>query len=346
MVRNLLAAAVVAAALATPVGAAELTIVSWGGATQDAHRAAYFAPFAASTGIRVLEDSWSSEIARLEAAARARPARWDVVQVNAATVRSACEDGLLEPIDEHFRALEGDLVPGALQRCGVGSSVGATVLAWRTDRFASETPKTLADFWDVRRFPGPRGLRKSPRVTLEWALLADGVARDQLYATLATEAGVERALRKLDEIRPHVAVWWFPFAQSIDILLDGQVVMTPAPNGRVVNAVRSKSAPLGIVWDHQAQNMDYWAIVRGSANRPVALDFIAFASRPEPMRRFVEAIFFGPTLRVVAESLPAEVRGWLPTAPENAGTAFFVDPDFWGTHGARLEERFQAWLAG
>jgi hypothetical protein len=64
------------------------------------------------------------------------------------------------------------------------------------------------------------------------------------------------------------------------------------------------------------------------------------------MRRFVEAIFFGPTLRVVAESLPLEVRRWLPTAPENAGTAFFVDPDFWGTHGARLEERFQAWLAG
>ena len=346
MVRNLVAVAVVAAAHATPVGAAELTIVSWGGATQDAHRAAYFEPFAASTGIRVLEDSWSSEIARLEAAARARPPRWDVVQVNAATVRTACEDGLLEPIEEHFRALEADLVPGALQRCGVGSSVGATVLAWRTDRFPSGAPKRLADFWDVQRFPGPRGLRKSPRVTLEWALLADGVPREELYTTLATEAGVERALRKLDAIRPHVAVWWFPFAQSIDILLDGQVVMTPAPNGRVLKAVRSQNAPLGIVWDHQAQNMDYWAVVRGSANRKAALDFISFASRPEPMRRFVETIFFGPTLRVVAENLPPEVRRWLPTAPENASTAFFVDPDFWGTYGARLEERFQAWLGG
>ncbi len=330
--------------IAGPVAAAELTIVSWGGATQEAHRKAYFEPFAERTGTRVVEDSWSSELARLEVAARSRPPRWDVVQVNAATVRSACESGLLEPIGDRFADLEAHLVPGALQPCGVGSSVGATVLTFRADRFTGEQPTKLADFWDVRRFPGPRGLRKSPRVTLEWALLADGVPREQLYAVLSSEDGLARAFRKLDEIRPHVAVWWFPFAQSIDILLSGDVVMTPAPNGRVVNAVQTKNAPLAIVWDHQAQNMDYWAIMKGSPNLQTSLSFVRFASEPQAMRRFVEMIFFGPTLRVVAESLEPEVRRWLPTAPGNDATAFFVDPEFWGTHGSRLEERFAAWL--
>lgn len=328
----------------TAATAGQLTIVSWGGATQDAHRRAYFEPFARTTGTQIVEDSWSSELARLEAAAAKQPPRWDVVQVNAATVRSACDQGLLEPIAEELSDLGSALVEGALQRCGVGSSVGATVLVYRTDRFSAARPASLADFWDITRFPGPRGLRKSPRVTLEWALLADGVPRTQLYETLLDEAGLARAFRKLDQIRPHVAVWWFPFAQSIDILLAGDVVMTPAPNGRVFAAVRDKQAPLAVVWDGAAQNMDYWAVVKGSSQRATALAFIRFATRPEPMRHFVELIGFGPTLKEVAAAVPEPLARWLPTAPANVESGFFVDPDFWSVHGPRLEERFTAWL--
>src|SRR3546814_14961578 len=62
-------------------------------------------------------------------------------------------------------------------------------------------PSSLQDFFDLERFPGPRGLRRTPMTSLEWALLADGVPGDKVYSLLRTEAGVARAFAKLATIR-------------------------------------------------------------------------------------------------------------------------------------------------
>src|SRR3546814_4432365 len=68
-------------------------------------------------------------------------------------------------------------------------------------------PSSLQDFFDLERFPGPRGLRRTPMTNLEWALLADGVPGDKVYSLLRTEAGVARAFAKLATIRDDI-VWW------------------------------------------------------------------------------------------------------------------------------------------
>ena len=47
--------------------------------------------------------------------------------------------------------------------------------------FRTARPKSWADFWDVKAFPGPRSLRNHPVDNLEAALMADGVAPDKLY---------------------------------------------------------------------------------------------------------------------------------------------------------------------
>ena len=53
------------------------------------------------------------------------------------------------------------------------------------------------DFWDVQKFPGKRGMRKTAKYTLEIALLADGVPPGEVYKTLATPVGVDVLLRSL-----------------------------------------------------------------------------------------------------------------------------------------------------
>ena len=64
MSRNLLRLAAFAgiAAMATVAQARDLTVVSWGGAYQDAQREVYFKPFTAATGIALTEDSWNGGI--------------------------------------------------------------------------------------------------------------------------------------------------------------------------------------------------------------------------------------------------------------------------------------------
>src|SRR3546814_12005440 len=80
------------------------------------------------------------------------------------------------------------------------------VIGYDGDRIKGPGPQSWADFWDMKRFPGKRGMRRTPKYSLEFALMADGVPADRVYPMLRTPAGVDRAFRKTDETKPHV-VW-------------------------------------------------------------------------------------------------------------------------------------------
>ncbi|MFW8406512.1 extracellular solute-binding protein, partial [Klebsiella pneumoniae] len=73
--------------------------------------------------------------------------------------------GFLEPIGMQVADFPG-ILPEAVTPAWLGVDVYSTVLAYRTDKFTKETPQTWADFWDVKRFPGRRSLRRSPLDTI------------------------------------------------------------------------------------------------------------------------------------------------------------------------------------
>ena len=83
----------------------------------------------------------------------------------------------------------------------------------------------MADFFDIEKFPGKRGMRKLGKAMLEMALMGDGVPAAEVYDLLGTEEGVQRAFAKLDTIKDHV-VWWEAGAQPPQLLADGEVSMT------------------------------------------------------------------------------------------------------------------------
>ena len=133
---------------------------------------------------------------------------WDVVDMEYSDLIQACDEGLLEQIDYSILPnADADFVEGALGDCGVGTYVWATVYAYDKNAFPDAAPTKVADFFDLKNFPGKRGLREDPRGTLEWALMASGVPASEVYDTLATPQGVDRALEELDKIRDSI-VWW------------------------------------------------------------------------------------------------------------------------------------------
>src|SRR5690606_21058132 len=156
------------------------------------------------------------------------------------------EEGLFETMHPDLLGNAEQYLPNVITECGVATYVWSMVLAYDAKRLA-EAPSSWADFWDVKKFPGKRGLRKSAKYTLEAALLADGVARKDLYKVLGTAEGVSRAFAKLDEIKPYIQ-WWEAGAQPPQWLVAGDVVMSAAYNGRVAVAQR-EGASLSIVWD-------------------------------------------------------------------------------------------------
>jgi hypothetical protein len=238
-----LAAGVLVGLGAGEAHARDFTVVSWGGAYQDAQRQIYFEPFAAEAGLRLLEDVWNGGVGAIRAKVEGGASDWDVVQVETEELVIGCEEGLYEPIDwGRIGVGEADLIPGAHHECGVGTIVWSTVLAYDGDRIA-EGPKGWADFFDTARFPGKRGLRRGPQYALEFALIADGVPVEEVYPVLATAEGVDRAFARLDAIKGDI-VWWEAGAQPPQLLAAGEVVMTSAYNGRISARQRHRRAQL------------------------------------------------------------------------------------------------------
>ena len=174
----------------------------------------------------------------------------------------------------------------------------------------------MADLWDVKKFPGPRALRKSPKTTLEFALIADGVPAKDVYKVLGTKDGVDRAFKKLEQLRPNVKVWWTAGAQPPQLLADGEVVMTTAWNGRIYDAVKNSGKNFKIVWDGQGLDFNLWAIPKGTKNLALAQQFVAFTVKPEVMAHAVAVHLLRPD----AEGRDEQGAGGHPGRPaERAG---------------------------
>src|SRR5690606_8988605 len=76
-----------------------LTVVGWGGSSQDALRRAYWNSFTSATGIQIREDSRQVGINVLRGQAPAHDGGWDVVQVETEELIAGCAEGLFEPLD-------------------------------------------------------------------------------------------------------------------------------------------------------------------------------------------------------------------------------------------------------
>jgi putative spermidine/putrescine transport system substrate-binding protein len=321
----------------------DLTVVSWGGAYQDAQREVYFRPWMAAANQRMLEETWDGGVGVLRARMASGANTWDVVQVESEELLIGCEEGLYERLD--FAAIGGrdNYIGQAVNECGVGAILYSFVLAW--DRARLQTPpRNWADFFDTQRIPGRRALRKGPKTTLEIALLADGVEPREVYRVLATEAGVDRAFRRLESIRRDLA-WWERGSQPAQWLAAGEVVLTNAYNGRIAAANANDGRNFGIAWAGNLYTLDSWVIMRGSPNRARALEFLRFVGQAQVQARLPPLIPYGVTARDANALIPPPVLAQLPTAPANAETALQIDDKFWLDNLDRLNQRFNAWVS-
>ncbi|WP_408906508.1 ABC transporter substrate-binding protein [Roseomonas sp. E05] len=321
----------------------DLTVVSWGGAYQDVQRDIFFRPFQQETNIRLLEETWDGGVGVLRAKVQSGANNWDVVQVESEELLLGCDEGLFERIDYSTIGGKDRFIPAAVNECGVGTILYSFVLAYDKDRL-KEAPKGWADFFDTRKFPGKRALRRGPKTTLEIALLADGVKPGEVYKVLGTNAGVDRAFRKLDTLKADL-VWWERGSQPAQLLASGEVAMTDAYNGRITAANQNDNRNFGITWTNNLFTLDSWVVMKDSPNRQKGLDFIRFATQPQRQAQLAQRIPYGPTAKGAADGIPPAVQANLPTTPENHEDALRIDDQFWLDNLDKLNQRFNNWVA-
>lgn len=321
-----------------------ITITNFGGAFEAAATKAWFDPFTAATGVRVSKEQYDGGLAKLRAMVAAKSTNWDVIDLESDDAIVGCDEGLLQKLGPAIVKDPSDFIPGALLPCAVASMVWSTVYAYDTTKLTTP-PTTIADFFDVQRFPGKRGIRKSPKVLLEWALVADGVGVKDVYKVLGTPAGLDRAFKRLDTIKPSI-VWWEAGAQAPQLLADGAVVMTMAYNGRIYDAQTADKKPFKIVWDGQVYDFEWWGIAAGSKHTAAAEKFVAFASDPARIGDLARYIAYAPPSKSAIARIDPAIAPNLPTAPANFGNALQIDAGFWADNLDAVSKRFQAWASG
>jgi len=332
-------------------GKPPLTMASFGGAFTRSQMIAYVQPYRELKNRWVSVEDYDGGLDEIRDQVLSANVTWDLVSMELPHAIAGCNEGLLEPIDHGILAPAPDGTPAAedffdvaLQKCAVGFDIFATVVAYDRRRF-DEPPTALADFFDVDRFPGRRGLQARPLVNLEWALIADGVAPSEVYDVMSTDDGLRRAFAVLDRIRDQV-VWWRFGSEPPRLLATGQVSMSSAWNGRIFEEVEERDTPLGIVWDHQVWNFGMWAIPKGASNRAEALDFLAFATTPERIARQASLVAYGPARRSASALVQPDLLSKLPTAERRRANAILIDYAWWAANGPRIRARFDAWLQG
>ncbi|MDH3230333.1 MAG: ABC transporter substrate-binding protein [Alphaproteobacteria bacterium] len=341
----------------TAAQADSLTVVSWGGAYAKSQIEAYHKPYAKKTGMTINSEDYNGGLAEVKAQVEAGNVTWDLVDLELSDVVLGCQEGLLEelPLDALPPAPDGtaaakDFLPGTLHECGVTTIIWSTIYAYDKTKFPGAKPSTMADFFDVKKFPGKRTMRKGPKPNLEFALMADGIPASKVYETLSTEEGVNRAFKMLDKIKDHV-LWWEAGAQPPQMLADGEVVMATAYNGRIFNAVATEGKPFEIVWDGQVWDLDLWGIPKGSKNKAAAIEFIKFSTDTQRLADQAAWISYGParasSIPLIGKHAEAGIAmgPHMPTAPANFKNALQNDFEWWADHQDELNERFAAWLA-
>jgi len=356
-------AGIVAATAATAEMVDSLTIVSWGGAYTQSQVKAYHEPYSEKAGVEILnEDKSANGLAGMRSQVEAGNVTWNLVDQLQADAMRACDEGLVMIIDHDewlAPAPDGtpaseDFLPGTLGDCFIPQIVYATMFAVNTEAFDGEAPKTFEDVWNVDKFPGTRSLQRIPQKNLEWALLADGVAADEVYDVLATEEGQDRAFGKLDELRSSTnVIWWTEGAQPPQQLADEEAVIATAYNGRIFNAQVNENQPFEIIWDRQMFETDGWVVPVDQTEDEIATikDYLHFATDTQRLADQAKYISYGPARASSADKvskhaeLGIDMKPHMPTAPEHFKTAFRFDPVFWADYGDALEERFNAWVA-
>jgi putative spermidine/putrescine transport system substrate-binding protein len=305
------------------------------GPARDAVLRGLLKPYAEATATTLTAPAWDGASATLTKLLGDHAV--DLVLIGGAPLAELCRAGLVQKLD--WGAFGRDrFLPGTTSDCGVGAYVSATVLVWDRDKLAGVPG--WGDFWDVAKHPGRRGLRRAARGNLEIALLADGVALGDVYQTLRSNDGVDRAFRKLDQLKPYI-LWWDEPAQPGQMLAGSKVLLTSAPSNALPGGPKLK---LGVQWAGGLEEITSWALPAQPPHPRAATAALVVATDPARLASFAKATGLGPPTKAAVAMLPADLRAQSPTALANQPSVLAIDEAFWAENGDRLEARFAAWI--
>ena len=314
-----------------------LTLVTWGGTTEEGYKDVWADPFTEETGIPT-EMVNPVDYGKYAAQIEQDQVTWDWVDVEGWFIMQHqdwwADTSSIEIDRDDVITLPGKEVseePWALP----GGSY-SFVISYRTDT-VEDSPSTWEEFFDTERFPGKRGIYNYPYGMLEVALLADGVAYEDLYPL-----DIDRALAKLDTVRDDL-VFWNSGAELQQMMSTGEVDYAFAWNNRIA-ALAEEGQPVAIDWGENLQDGSYDVTPKNNPQLDETLQLLAAGHTTEAQRGMAEATGYSPALRSALEAMPEDEQQWYNAYPENMDQAIgSIDLEWWAETFDEATEKWTSW---
>lgn len=319
----------------------DVTIVTWGGNSEQEMMEAWFRPASQGLNIRLRNDvlKGSNDVRAHVASGNVF---WDVVDASTDMCVRDGRAGMLEELD--FNVVKADgLPPEQVTKWSVPSTAFTMVLAWNKKTYKGRQPESWKDFFDVKTFPGTRFFGPFVTGVPEIALMADGVPADKLYPL-----DIERAFRKLNEIKPHVTGFPSSFGAATQLIVDGEADMLFLPDNRLFAALKA-GADYGFTYNQGLMNFDCLVVPKGSKNKAIAMQIVNKVVSPEINARIAESSGLAPAnlLSISQGHVPAKLLPELSIAPQNFSKIVQANNGWWAENREklRLGERYNEFKA-
>jgi putative spermidine/putrescine transport system substrate-binding protein len=202
-----------------------------------------------------------------------------------------------------------------------------------------KTPPTLADFFDLKKFPGKRMVRKDSQAMLEMALMADGVPAEKLYPL-----DTARALRKIGTIKSDL-LFWTTGAQSETLLREGEVSMGWLWHTRANLLKRNTKGRIDWNFNGGLLQPGLWTVPKGNPAGQQAMVAIAALQAPPGQISLLGAMGNGPANPQAETLVPADLAAVDPGTPANIAVQAKIDAPWYQAHGAAALRDFLDMIA-
>jgi putative spermidine/putrescine transport system substrate-binding protein len=346
--RRSLLATISAGALAAPMiwtrratAAQQLVVRTPGGAFDDVKKKTVYDPFREATGIEIVPVA--STAAKLLAMFKAGQVEIDVIDTGDDVLLQLERAGALEPMPykQFTYTNPDDIEAGVRREYQVGSFVYAFLMGFNTNAYAvGKEPKSWAEFWDIKAFPGTRTLADmaSGAPNLEIALIADGVPMDKVYPI-----DIERAFRSMSRIKSAVPKFWDTGALSAQMLADKEAALAVIWSTRAQVAADG-GAPVATQWNQNQVLAQAYGLTKGTRNAAAGVKFIDYSLSPEVQARWLNAY----------KAIPVNQKAYPQTAPQlmdpdtklpwTSSKGFRNDIVWWADNRAKVSEYWNKWV--
>ena len=314
----------------------QLVMVNWGGIANEGFGRFYGQPFMeANAGVRVVQDSTGPSAGRIRSMVESGRVTWDLCDSSASSSVVLGRQNLVQRVDYSIVNREHVIGPGFALEWGAAPYSFSSVLAYDSAKFPNGEPKSWADFFDLRRFPGTRLMRRDALASLDAVQMALGKDPANLYPL-----DLRACLAKVREIRRN-AVFWNSGSESEQFLRTGEAVMGQIWHTRANVLSRETNGRIKFIWNQGLLQAGIFVIPRGNAGGELAQRLLAsMLSRPEPQVGLLQFLGNGPTNPAAAAQVPAEFRAVNPTDPDNARQQVVLNGVWWGENYQQANQDF------